>query len=311
VDAAGPRGEEVPVHVRLHAVGRAFARSGPGHRLGEAARRAGAPVRAQGEGEPDRLGGVGVRDVECALVRRERDAVRRPDRIRDQRHDTVRRHPVHALERDLARGVVVAQRQAEGRVGEVDLAVRRDGEIVRAVEAPARVALGHGREAPVALAPRHAPLAVLAEDEPALAVEGEAVRAGLAPREREIARVAAPGEDERHSRAARPAVDGVARNVGEEEGAARCVPERALRPAEPVGDPLDARARREEGVEAGVEALDARRRRRFRPGARAAEEGGDREQARGERSGRAHGDLAGTSASRMHGVPRPSRRPAR
>src|SRR4051794_10639348 len=68
------------------------------------------------------------------------------------------------------------------RVGEIDVAVGVQREVVRAVETLALVAVGEDRLLAVLLDSRHAAIAVLAKVKPALGVDGEAVGARLVAR---------------------------------------------------------------------------------------------------------------------------------
>src|SRR5205823_1425291 len=84
-----------------------------------------------------------------------------------------------AAERQLLARIVVDARQPERWVGEVERAVRAVDEVVGAVEALALVAIGEHRERAGALQASDAAVAVLVDGEPPVAVERQAVGAGL------------------------------------------------------------------------------------------------------------------------------------
>ena len=91
---------------------------------------------------------------------------------------------------DLALGLValVIAVDAVGRIGEPDRAVGSDDDVVRAVEALALEALGEDRDRAVVLGAGDAPVAVLARDETAFAVDRVAVRiAGRRPEDAGLA----------------------------------------------------------------------------------------------------------------------------
>jgi hypothetical protein len=210
------------------------------------------PVVVHGEGVPDRVFGVGVGHVEGLPVGRKADPVGSPNLLRQHREDAALRQPIHALEGQILARVVESLRKSEGRVGEVDVSVGADGQVVGAVEALSLEPIGeHGHRA-VPFPTDDAAVAVLAEDQAPEGVEGEAVRAGLAPGESGGARVAARLQVHRERLARSPQVDRVGRNVREEEAASARVPDRTLGPLDPLHDQLERGVGGKQRVEAGV-----------------------------------------------------------
>ena len=135
--------------------------------------------------------GARVGDVEQPLVRRESEAVRAHEIVGGDADRS--RAGVDAIDvagADLALGLValVIRVDAVGRIGEPDRAVGSDDDVVRAVEALALEALGEDRDRAVVLGAGDAPVAVLARDETAFAVDGVAVRiAGRRPEDAGLA----------------------------------------------------------------------------------------------------------------------------
>src|SRR4051794_40963221 len=76
-------------------------------------------------------------------------------------------------------GVVEHAGQPERRVGEEQRAVGTAHHVVRRVQAPALVAVRHNGDVPVRLDPDDAPVAVLADDQPPIGVERQAIGARL------------------------------------------------------------------------------------------------------------------------------------
>ena len=130
-----------------------------------------------------------------------------------------------------------------------------DGDVVGAVEPLAFVVVGDGPLATARGQPADAAIAMLAGDEIPLAVEREPVAAPFA------AVGAGAGEAgrlevDRQSLPLLPAVDPVAGDVAEEQGAVTRHPHRPLGPLEAAGEHLDCRVLRHERIEARIEAFD-------------------------------------------------------
>src|SRR4051812_14900165 len=86
---------------------------------------------------------------------------------------------IDAVEIELLFGISVLALQAVGRIGEIHVAIALEDDVIGAVEALAHVAIDQ-RHFPAAFHARDTAVAVLAEDQPALKVAGQAVGAGLA-----------------------------------------------------------------------------------------------------------------------------------
>ena len=121
----------------------------------------------------------------------------------------------------------------------------------------------------VVLEPGDAAVAVLAEDEPALRVDQQAVRARLAA-PAGVPGVAARLEEDADPLALLPLEDGVRGTSEKSRKPPRAIPDRPLGPVEPVGEPLDPGVCGDDPVEPRVEPLDrAERGRAPCPGAEA------------------------------------------
>jgi hypothetical protein len=136
--------------------------------------------------------------------------------------------PVNAAHGELLAGILVSPGQAERRIGEVHVAVGAECEVVRAVEALALIAFRHHGLGPVELDAQDAPIARLADHEPAARIEGEPVRAGGAARERRRTRVAALLQEHGHALIRMPAVNPVLVDIGVEQKAFAALPHRAI-----------------------------------------------------------------------------------
>src|SRR5260221_783526 len=272
VYAAGAGGEEMALGVDLHAVGQPLAFGADPARGVEAD----APVRDRAVrldvvGHPDRALRVRVGDVQRLVIGRERDPVGPGEFLRQQAQLAVLADTVDALEVELFFRVLHLARETVGRIGEVERAVRVVDEVVRAVEPLALVAVGDRYVLRLGLGERrvHArdlPVAVLAEHQASLRIEGEAIRPGLVRGD-----VVGPGdraeepallEVDLRAPALLPFQDAVGRDVGEEQvPAVGAHPQWALGPIEPIGDHLHRRPGGDDGVEAVVDTLDAAERR--------------------------------------------------
>ncbi len=181
--------------------------------------------------EHPQVPGSGVGDVEPPLVQREGQAVGPDEVVGHDAHLAGRRvDPVDVAAVDLLLGgdaLVVADDPVR-RVGEPDGAVGADHHVVGAVEPPALPAVGDDRDGAVVLGAGDAPVALLAGDHPAFAVERVAV--GVAGRLPERAHGAGHLVPAQH-----PLVGDVA---PDQEAAGREV-DRALRPAGAGVEDLD------------------------------------------------------------------------
>ncbi|MNC84661.1 hypothetical protein D3C83_02200 [compost metagenome] len=129
---------------------------------------------------------AGVRDVERALVRRQREAV---GIFAEGEHGeaAVGRHAVDAravpqvVLAGGARDLALPIGPALVRVGEIKAAVRAAHHVVGAIEAPALVAFGDGLDPAVGIHARDLAAVALAQDQVALEIEGRAVAAGGFP----------------------------------------------------------------------------------------------------------------------------------
>ena len=110
---------------------------------------------------------VGIGDVEDAAVGRQCDAVRPALRLGDQLQFTVRRKMVDAVEIQVLRVLLISER----RIGEIDLAVLADRDVVGRVQPLAFVALGDHFDPALFVGARHAAGVGFAGVQPALRIE--------------------------------------------------------------------------------------------------------------------------------------------
>src|SRR6266516_5997200 len=137
--------------------------------------------------------------VESFFVGRERQAVRVRDVVDDAAHASALDH-VDTLEVQALARVLLAKAQAAVGVGEVDRAVLLDDDVVRSVELLAFEAVCEHGALAVLLDPVDRPSGPGRDDEPALPVEGEPVRADhIELLEQGIARVLPVGLLEAHA----------------------------------------------------------------------------------------------------------------
>ena len=103
-----------------------------------------------------------------------------PDEVVDDRADLSARavDAEHVVLSELAVSLVpfVVRENAVRRIGKPDRSVRSDDGVVGAVQALALVVVGDDSQAAVVLGPDDAPTTVLARDQPALAIDGVAIR---------------------------------------------------------------------------------------------------------------------------------------
>ena len=250
-DAAGAGGEEVAAQVDLQAVG------GAGRGLVVDVVED-APVRgavlAEVVGHPDLLVLVGVGDVENVLVGREGDAVGAALVLDQQLELAVGAQAVDAVEVELAERRLLEALEAVRRVGEVERAVGAEDSVVGAVEAAPFEAVDDHRAGAVLLEPRDAAVAVLADDQTPLGVEGQPVR-------RDRPQPLAVALEHRVDERARPVglgplVDGVGPHVGEEQPRLAAEPHRPLREHVALRQLLDGGAGRHQRVEPRIDPED-------------------------------------------------------
>src|SRR6185503_10150975 len=102
VDAAGAGREEMALGIDLHAVGEPLLlRAHPARGVEEDAAVGDGAVRLHVVGHPDRARGVGVRDVQRLLIRREGDSVGPRELLCQQGHLAIPADTVDALEVEL------------------------------------------------------------------------------------------------------------------------------------------------------------------------------------------------------------------
>lgn len=152
----------------------------------------------------------------------------------------------------LAR-VVKDAGQTERRIGEIQIAVGREDEIVGTVETVAVIAIRHDGDRAIRFEPADLAIAMPAKDEPSIGVQRQPVGSRLFPGERRRAAVPAAREEQTDAFAGLPFVDAVRRNIREEQVAALLMPDRSFHPREPVGNFLQPRLRRHELGEAQVQ----------------------------------------------------------
>ena len=206
--------------------------------------------------------GVNVRSARVAGVHVERLFVgRKGDAIRvaqlgGEQRDFPAGEPIHPAEGEFLDRRLLPLGQAIRRVGEKDVAVLRDGQVVRTVETLAVVAVGERGFFPVLFQPRDPPHTVLAKDQPPLGIARETVRSRLAKSRRRRRATTRLAENFGSRRARLPAVDDVFWYVGKHHPAVE--PHRSLRPAVAFREFFHHRVRRQYRVERRVEPLDAK-----------------------------------------------------
>src|SRR5215467_2966498 len=214
-DVHAPRAAAINVarRVDLHAIGRALALA---RRLGPDATAREAAVGLHVE-DADVLAG-GVVDEESPAVAREAEAIGAVEVVHHQRRVLrIAARAVDALKGELLLALhPIEVHAAVRRIAEVDPAVGRADDVVRAVELLAVVVGGHRRNASVGLGAGDLARGVLAGEEPALPVPGEAV--GL------VAWLAKGGDAVR----GRPSPEMIPWHVAPQEILARGMPEGSL-----------------------------------------------------------------------------------
>jgi hypothetical protein len=196
------------------------------------------------------VGRAGVGDIEVFLVRREGDAVR-ANHIGDDRGDRagfgVDSMYMAALDLLLSAIPFVVGVDAIGGVGEPDGVVRLHHDVVRRIETFAVPLFRNDGNRAVNLGAGHAAREMFACDQPALIVDGVAVRI-----------VGALAEDGDFARGFDVPHHAIVRYVGPDEIAARREPGRTFSPARPRPQALDTHMRREASLEARIENDDVR-----------------------------------------------------
>ena len=248
-DAAGAGGPEVALGVDFEAI--AVAGAGGGHEgfgVEEDAAVLHAAVALEVVGHDAR--GVFVRhgEVEGFFVGAKGDAVGPADVVDNEADLAV---GVAAIDAVVGGVGYEAFFHAVGGIREEEGAAFGEDEVVGAVEAFAFESVGEDGEGAVGFHAGDAAFAVLAEDEAAFGVDGKAV--GALAFADEVA--AGFEEDAGGGVAVFPGEGGVFRDVGEDELVAG--PDGAFGPVEAGGEEFDGGAGGDEGVEGGVEALDA------------------------------------------------------
>ena len=212
-------------------------------------------------------------DVERALVGRQGDAVRAAaPRVPLHQRELPVLDAVDAGMEQLARGAVAPVAHAGRHVGEEDGAARARHEIVRAVQPLAVEAVGQHRARAVRLDAHHRPVGHRGDQQASLRIERQPVRADeqdvAAPAGRlragihdVVARIAGLLHEEGELAIGRPLVDGVGRDVAEQQMPALGIvdPQRPLGHAEMPSEQLEARAGTENGVDGRIVPLDPAR----------------------------------------------------
>ena len=174
-----------------------------------------------------------VGDVEVRFIERERETIRSLEVVADA-GDLARRRigPIHIARTDFARRAVafVVAVDAVGRVGEPDGPVGSHDDVVGTVESLTVESIGDDGDGSVVFGSSHSTVAVLATDQPALAVERVPIgEAGRLPEESDAARHLVPAQH---------AVVGY---VAPHDVPAGGDVDRPLRPSASVVQPLDPR----------------------------------------------------------------------
>ena len=177
------------------------------------------------------------------------------------------------MKRQLFLRVVHSLFQPIRRIGEVDRPLRIDDRIVRAVESLAFESIGERHVfglgiRPIGIEPRDAAIAVLAQNQAALAIEGQAVGARFAAAWI-VARVAGWFEEQLDAIFRVPPHEGVVGNIGAQQEVAVANPDWAFAPGHALANDLDLRIERQQLIERRVEpfnASDGRRRAGFSSG---------------------------------------------
>src|SRR5678816_3084152 len=242
VDAAGAAAVHVTGGVDLHPVGRAppFAR-----RLRPELATRERPVGTHVE-DTNVLAG-GVVDEESPAVEGEAEAVR-PVEVVDEEHRPLR---VRAGAIDALKGQFLLPLDTEevgssiGWIAEVDTAVGRADDVVRAIELLALVVRREGRDAPAGLGAGHLARRVLAREQASLRIPREPV--GL------VARL----PEGRDAVALGPAPEMIPGHITPQEVMLPGMPERTLREEAARGDPLELDAGTDHAGEARVADRDA------------------------------------------------------
>ena len=122
---------DITLRIHLQTIGNALF-----FRAGEIVEDAAVGNRAVGShvvAHPEPLLLIGIRDVECLLVGRQRDPVGTGEVLDDGLQPAVSVQE-DAVERQFLGGIVILLEQSVGRIGEIERSVRTVDQIVRAVE---------------------------------------------------------------------------------------------------------------------------------------------------------------------------------
>ena len=192
---------------------------------------------------------AGFDDVEDLFVRREAQPVRPEHAFGDDAGLAGRAVDPVDVHVDLGLGLVafVIAEQAEDRIGEPDRAVGFHHDVVRRVQPLAVEGVHQHRDRAVIFGADHAASAMLAGDQPALAVAGIAVG--------EVRRLA---EDADRAGFLFPFDDALVGNVAAQQIAPVAEPHRAFGPAQSRGQPFHRRQFQPVFLEARIERVDRR-----------------------------------------------------
>ena len=165
---------------------------------------------------------------------------------------------------------MVSAQQAVRRVGKVEVPLRIIDQVVRAVEAFAHEFIGEGDVAPVFLQTTDATIPVLAKDEAAFGVGGQAIGTRFAPAWN-LPGITTGLEEDAEAFAFLPAINRVAGHIGEEQvttpAGLRVILRNPHRPFAPVAagdEDFDFRIRRQQAIRSRVQSQNFAHRRAWR-----------------------------------------------
>ena len=252
-DGAGAGAIEIAEGVEFHAVGHAGSRVSGGvmkdGSVGEGA------IGSDVEAHPDAAAFLGVGDIEGAFVGGEGESVGTHELVVEEMEFAGGSEAVNALEGEFFGGVLFELDEAVGRVSKVEVAVGMVNGVVGGVEAFAFKVGGEDGFRAVGFEAGDAAVAVFAEDEAGLGVEGESVGAdeGAVGPGRGVE--AGGIEEFDGAEMGGPAIDDVGGDIGENEGLIGH-PDGAFGKEESGGDFLERRGGIEEEIEIRMEADD-------------------------------------------------------
>ena len=257
----GPVAHRLPVGVDLQSVGQALACADHARRIEQDASVVDRAIRLHVEYAPDRRLFIRLRDVETLLVRGKRQAVRPGHVAREQADLSGRGTTVDPGERNLAERILPLLLQTVCGIGEIQIAVAAKHGVVGTIESFALMANGKWREIRLGIGERciharHAAITVLTEHQPSFRIDEEAVRSGFTTA-RLFAGITGWLQIEPLTLPFLPAIDGILRDVREEQIAALLDPQRTLGPVVSLGEDFDLRVRSDQTIESGVESFNA------------------------------------------------------